>query len=193
MNFRPATWRPTTVFGILLALCLLAYAASIPLPRIDGLLIGSDGIGYYMYVHSLVIDGDLDFHNEYARLGWPTPEPTPTGLLPNHFAIGAGLLWAPFFVAAHLLSLALHALGLQVSVDGYGYLYQGAIAVGSILYGAAALLADVPYGKTLFAAHGVSVHPVALVWHESDLLSDHRAIHVTHGFTLRHRPVCLFG
>lgn len=103
------------------------------------MLIGSDGIGYYMYVRSLVIDHDLSFANEYARLGWTLTAPTATGLQPNQFAIGTGILWMPFFLAAHGLALLLNGLGIATPVDGYSYLYQAAIGVGSIVYGAVAM------------------------------------------------------
>jgi hypothetical protein len=122
-------------FGV----CWVAFLLLIPLPRVDGMLIGSDGVGYYVYVRSLVFDGDLDFTNEYSRLlpkfdpGSPT---TITGLRPNQFAIGPGLLWLPFFVLVHGILLLLSGLGLPVVVDGYSYAYQAAICTGSMVYGA---------------------------------------------------------
>ncbi|MGB8647565.1 MAG: hypothetical protein WCF84_20190 [Anaerolineae bacterium] len=129
--------RPLQTLTLFFILCVLAYLATIPLPRVDGMLIGSDGVGYYMYVRSLVIDHDLDFTDEYAHLypQSPPPERTPTGIVGNQYAIGPGLLWAPFFIVAHLLSLALHAINPAVTTDGYSYLYQAAISLGSIVYG----------------------------------------------------------
>lgn len=130
---------------ILLALSLLALGAllaSIPIPRADGMLIGSDGIGYYMHVRSIALDRDLDFANEAAHLNaakYIDIYRTPTGRISNQYAIGAPILWLPFFLAAHLLSLALRAVGLPVAADGYGYLYQAAVCIGSIFYGSCAL------------------------------------------------------
>lgn len=130
---------------ILLALALLALAAflaTIPVPRADGMLIGSDGIGYYMYIRSFALDRDLDFANEAARLGaarYIDVYRTPTGRISNQYAIGAPLLWLPFFLAAHLVALALRAIGLPVAADGYGYGYQAAVCVGSIVYGSCAM------------------------------------------------------
>ena len=46
--------------------CLLAFLLTIPLPRADGQLVGSDGVYYYVYLPSLLLDGDLDFSDEYA-------------------------------------------------------------------------------------------------------------------------------
>jgi hypothetical protein len=116
----------------------LAYLALIPAPRADGLLIGSDGIGYYAYARSIWLDGDLDFANEFERLlpaSAPPPTPTATGLTRNQFALGPGLLWSPFFLAAHGIVTAARALGLPIEADGYGYGYQAAVCLGSMLYG----------------------------------------------------------
>lgn len=119
-------------------LSALAFLATVPLPRSDGMLIGSDGIYYYAYVRSLVIDRDIDFANEYARL-FPAMDvekmKTPTGMTSNQFAVGTALLWVPFFLAAHVLSLALNLVGFSMATDGYGYIYQSAVCLGSIVYG----------------------------------------------------------
>jgi hypothetical protein len=125
------------VFAGLFLFSLLFFLALLRVPRVDGQLIGSDGAYYYVYVRSLVIDHDLNFANEYAyyRLSAITNGPTPTGLAPNKYAIGPALLWMPFFLAAHLIALVGRALGFGIVADGYGYLYQAAISIGSIVYG----------------------------------------------------------
>lgn len=133
----------TRILSALFALALAAFLATIPVPRADGMLIGSDGIGYYMYVHSIALDGDIDFTNEVARLNAATYIDiyrTPTGRISNQYAIGTPILWLPFFAVAHLLSLALRAMGLPVAADGYGYIYQAAVCVGSIAYGSCAMV-----------------------------------------------------
>ncbi len=123
--------------------CLAAFAVTIPLPRVDGQLIGSDGLRYYLYLPSVLIDGDLDFADEYTYYYRHQPaaaehlaaDRTPTGLPANRLGIGPALLWSPFFLAAHLLAHLLQALGLGVATDGYGYFYQAPVLAGSILYG----------------------------------------------------------
>lgn len=143
---RGLAWGERHATRVLLGLSLLALAAflaTIPLPHADGMLIGSDGIGYYMYVRSIALDGDIDFANEAEALNaarYIDIYRTPTGRISNQYALGAPLLWLPFFLAAHLLSLALRAVGLSVLADGYGYIYQAAVCVGSIVYGACAML-----------------------------------------------------
>ncbi len=123
--------------------CLFAFLVTIPLPRVDGQLVGSDGVKYYVYLPSILLDGDVDFSDEYAYFFTGQPQAaerleatrTATGLPANRFGIGPALLWAPFFLGAHLLALALRTLGVPVAADGYGYLYQASVLVGSIVYG----------------------------------------------------------
>ena len=135
--------RPGLVLLALTATCLIAFAVTIPLPRVDGQLIGSDGIGYYVYLPSVLIDGDLDFTDEYRHFYRSHPETasyriddrTPTGLPANRFGIGPAILWAPFFIAAHLLAVVLNALGADLETTGYGVWYQIPVLAGSIVYG----------------------------------------------------------
>lgn len=141
----PASAGAAIVF--LTLLCLGAFLVTIPLPRADGQLIGSDGIGYYVYLPSAWLDRDLDFADEYAVFfayaGDATPESafylqqTPQGVPPNQWAIGPALLWSPFFLLAHLLALGLQAGGVPIATDGYGFLYQATVLIGSILFAGA--------------------------------------------------------
>src|SRR5262245_20972147 len=82
--------RPRWVFGGLFVFSLLFYLALIPVPRVDGQLLGSDGVGYYVYARSLAIDHDLDFTNEYAyyRRAFNDPGRTSIGRPANKYAVG---------------------------------------------------------------------------------------------------------
>lgn len=121
----------------------MVFWVSILVPRADGSLLGSDGTHYYAYLPSVILDGDLDFTNDYAVLLAGEPEKleeytstlTPTGRPVNVWAIGPAILWAPFFLLAHLVVAALSAIGVGVQADGYGYPYQATVLTGSILYG----------------------------------------------------------
>jgi hypothetical protein len=118
-------------------LCAAVFLATVPLPRADNHLLGSDGLSYYSILRSVVLDGDLDFTNDYRLLG-VAPQPlTPKGLPGNPFAIGAAVLWLPFFLLAHLCSLTLQALGCGVPATGVGPLYEAAVCLGTILYATA--------------------------------------------------------
>ncbi len=139
--------------------CVIVFAATLLVPRVDGQLVGSDGVSYYAGLRSLVIDHDQQLSNDYLRLngavlpGQETPK----------FALGVALFWLPFFLAAHALSLAGQALGLGVSADGYSWLYQGAVCFGSMVYGLAALLLMLRLAREFFSA-GLALAATLLVW-----------------------------
>ena len=168
-------WRRVNVvhlFALAAAVAVLIYAASVAvLPRRYGHIVVGDGVHYYVYLRSLVHDGDLDFANDYAVFNEanqtdPTKRVniearTPTGLTLNMFSIGPALLATPLYLVAHGMSLAGRAAGLPLRVDGYGYLYEGAFAVTGVLasvVGAAcayaALRRLLPVGPALLGVGG---------------------------------------
>ncbi|MBL1178649.1 MAG: hypothetical protein FWK01_26720 [Pantanalinema sp. GBBB05] len=73
-------------------------------------LIVSDGNGYYAWVRSMVIDGDINFQNDFEQLYFPDPPPpewsqrTPTGLVPNKYPIGLAILETPGFLLGHAIA-----------------------------------------------------------------------------------------
>ncbi|MCC7355733.1 MAG: hypothetical protein IT330_18480 [Anaerolineae bacterium] len=165
--------RPGMVLATLYVLCVLAFLATIPLPRIDNQLVGSDGTFYYAYLPSIWLDGDLDFANQYRYLIGPGRESiagfTPRGLPVNAYPVGSALLWSPFFLAAHLAILALRALGATIPADGMGYPYQTATLLGSITYGAMGLWLIYRLCRRRFGP-SPSVAAVALLWLGSSVL-----------------------
>jgi len=113
--------------------CVLAFLATIPMPREDGHLAGSDGLYYFSILRSSVLDGDLDFSNDYKLMGVDAAV-TSTGHKANPYAVGAAILWLPFFLCAHAIALALNFAGASVSTAGAGYLYEGAICLATVIY-----------------------------------------------------------
>jgi len=91
----------------------------------------SDGRSYFVQVRSLVMDWDLDFANDEAVFG-------KTGA--RQYAFGAAILWSPFFILGHVWLSALNLLGGDLRVDGYGFSYQRAIGLGTLLYGFSGLV-----------------------------------------------------
>lgn len=152
--------RPVRTLTGLFTICVAAFVLTIPLPRADGLLIGSDGVHYYCYTRSLVIDGDLDFSNEYHHFLRPeeVPADTPAHRPPNKMSIGVGIVWIPFFVVAHAVSAL---LGLPT--DGYSYVYQAAVCLGSMTYGFTGLLLTYRLCRAQADAAS-SVVAVVLLW-----------------------------
>jgi hypothetical protein len=135
---------PIAHLAVLYGICVALFLVTIPIPRVDGQLIGSDGIYYYAYLPTLLLDHDLDFSNQYARL---VPENakeriqlSATGRLGNKWAIGSAILWMPFFLIGHLLAIILQASGYSISLDGTGYIYQAPTLLGSLTYGFVGLL-----------------------------------------------------
>lgn len=112
----------------LVALLPLSLAALYLQPQ----RVASDGIFYFAPLHSVVVDFDLDFENEYRVLGARPGyfQRTVTGRLPNNYSIGPALVWLPSFLVAH----GLGHLGLY-RPTGFGYPYFTAIATTSALVG----------------------------------------------------------
>jgi hypothetical protein len=112
-----------------------------------------DGVEYYAYVQSLVIDGNLDFENNWQasnpsfRAGHldaegriPREERTPTGHVVNLASVGPSLLWSPFYLIVHGAVLGLNRLGMQVPADGFSRPYVVSMAIVTACYGFAGLL-----------------------------------------------------
>ena len=106
----------------------------------DVSIIVSDARWYYVYLPSLVIDGDWDFTNQITAR-WDienTPalleDRTARGVVRNQFPIGLALTLAPSFVTAHLLTRVVHLATRSVwfAPDGYSLLYQ-LLCVGTVM------------------------------------------------------------
>lgn len=106
---------------------------------------GVDGVFYYVYLPSLLLDEDFDFTNNLAKIHGPEKarriiKPTQTGLAENVFSIGPAILWSPFFLTAHLSVSLLNFLGRDLAADGHHSLYYGFVYVGNSLWGLAGLI-----------------------------------------------------
>lgn len=124
---------PLTFAAVILAQSFFQIFINAPQPR-HAVIKGTDGQAYYAFVRSLVVDGDLDFENEffqynYNRHGFQTPDFLPrsphTGLYFNRFPVGYSLLTAPLFLAAHGLTALGNVVGVwDFTADGYSPPYQ---------------------------------------------------------------------
>ena len=128
---------------------LLLLLVTLPLlnPWVHG-----DGVGYYAYLHALMIQHNLNFEPEW-RAANPTfsesrvsasgellpNQFTSTGHIDNHFAVGPAMLWAPFLIPVHLGMLALRKMGFNVAADGYSRPYIWTMALATLAYGFAGL------------------------------------------------------
>jgi hypothetical protein len=96
----------------------------------SGHLVASDGVGYFAHLPSILIDGDLDYTDDFAVFGKRGR---------NHWPIGTAVAWLPFYLVGHLVSLTGAALGSGWSTDGTGFPEQLACCIGTIVYGIGAI------------------------------------------------------
>jgi hypothetical protein len=115
--------------GFLLALIALTFR-----PVVEG-----DGVGYYAYLHAVLVSHSLAFTSEYsAAVGSHVPlylplvsTRTPTGNLADYFPIGPAVLAAPAFLVALVLQ--------RSGEPQYGSPFVDAFTVASLFYGLIAL------------------------------------------------------
>jgi hypothetical protein len=107
-----------------------------------------DGVGYYAYARSLLIEGHLNFEKDWQhgnesfvmnrldRNGHVlATEYTETGHLDNHWSPGPSILWAPFLVATHLTVLLCDRWGAHIPADGFSTPYLTTMALMTAVYG----------------------------------------------------------
>jgi hypothetical protein len=82
-----------------------------------------DGVYYYSWLRSVIIDHNIDFRNEYASLGGS--QPYIGGVVGNKYSVGPAIAWMPAFLFVRAVNRG----------DGYGFIYQ--LAVGFTSVGAA--------------------------------------------------------
>jgi len=122
-----------------LVLAVLLVVLGVVMITNAGFRVDSDGSNYFAYLRSAVFDRDLDFHNEFAHFNkafWTTyqPKETVTGHLTNVFSVGPAVLWAPFYLAAHLFVLAANFCGAGIKPDGFSSPYLLSINLASLFY-----------------------------------------------------------
>jgi hypothetical protein len=131
--------------GLLVLFFMLTLPFSNPWVR-------GDGVGYYAFARSLLIEHRLDFRRDWLKANATfqmgrldsagnikREEYTVTGHLNNHFSIGPAILWFPFLIAAHGSVLLLDRFGGRIPADGYSRPYIVAMALATALYGFGAL------------------------------------------------------
>jgi len=122
----------------------ILFAITLPLsnPWVRG-----DGVSYYAYVRSLLVEHDLNFESDWrhANLSFRIHSVNPLGQIApgfytttahvrNDYAVGASMLWAPFLVPVHAGMLVLKRLGFNVSADGFSKPYLVTMALATALY-----------------------------------------------------------
>ena len=151
-------------------------------PLVTKRIYASDEIKYFAYTHSLFFDHDLDFSNDY--LHWYEVDPVKfkaiytdlyqtreplTGLPTNEAPIGTGLLWMPSYALAHVFALTAHALGANITADGWSDPYIWAVCLTSYLFGCVGLLLCWSLASDFFAKR-LSAFAVVIIWFSTSLV-----------------------
>ncbi|HXV60633.1 MAG TPA: hypothetical protein VEK15_08065 [Vicinamibacteria bacterium] len=137
--------------------------------------LGGDGVINFIYVRSLVIDGDLDLTNEFAefvpakfqviaesaRALGKSPDPSNEP--------GPALFWTPAFLAIHWLVLLARSFGSEIPADGYSYPYVNAVCLSGLLWGFVAVVISYLACKRYFAPLLAAVS-IGVLWLSSTLL-----------------------
>lgn len=150
--------RPLPFFAVIFVVFLLIFGASLfVIPKRYGQLIVGDGIYYYVYLRSALLDGDLEFTNDYTlyqqfnttdafKKEEMLSRKTPNGMAGNFFSVGPALLWAPVFVVTRGLS----ALFGQAD-DGFAFWDQAPLLFASIAYGFVGILLIYRVAREMFS------------------------------------------
>ncbi len=140
---------PSLVWDRGVVVLLLTFVLCLPL--LDPRIYAVDSVEYYVYLRSIVIDGDLDFTNEYTYFDTLNPRSGIAGALldktdpitgrPINVApIGTAILWAPAYLLAHGGVMIARGLGSSVAADGYSAPYLWAVIGSTVLYGLGGML-----------------------------------------------------
>ncbi len=114
-----------------------------PPPEVgEGLIIQRNGLGYYAWLRTLLVDHDWSFDNEFDEhnpLNHYVPPPTyrtPIGHRANQWSVGPACAWAPTVVPGHLALAALEGRGSPWAANGYSLPYQLMVGGTSLFYSA---------------------------------------------------------
>jgi hypothetical protein len=159
---------------VLLFLFLLTLPLANPWVR-------GDGVGYYAYLRSALIDHDLRFENDYLQAnesfvlskvdaqGKLLPSLfTKTGYVQNHFSVGPAILWAPVMLVVHWAVVMASHLGAHVAADGYSRPYLLAMAVTTAFYGFLSLFLTFQIARKFFDEQLAFIATVG-IWMASSL------------------------
>src|SRR5258705_1332529 len=156
---------------------LIVLLVSLPLlnPWVRG-----DGVGYYAFARAPLMQHNLDFAPDYAHANQGFREArldasgaprayfrTANGHLDNHFTVGPAMLWTLFLLVAHAGVLTARVFGAHVLADGFSLPYLMAMAVGTLVYGFAALLLSYRVACQFVAERWALLATIAVWWASS--------------------------
>lgn len=146
-------WIPrslTSPFSKITALIILCYIGLNAfylsmgyLTNLDNRIRGVDGVFYFVYLPSILFDQDVQFENNLTAIYGENyaVNVSDNGAATNTWAIGPAMLWLPFYILAHGLTLCLNAFfGMNLPSQGYGGLYYASVYIANTLYGGMSVL-----------------------------------------------------
>ncbi len=134
--------------ALTLAVGSCTFSATIALSR-AGTLVKTDGLAYFLYARSAVIDFDTDITNEFETLDRRIPEGydnmmvalrkhgkrhPETGKIVVPWPVGSGLVMVPFYALGWWAELTVSTLQGRPA-DSYGLIPQFFYGTGSLVYG----------------------------------------------------------
>lgn len=173
-RLRPRNRYSAFLAAVFAALSLVYVTMDIPPVFTASPVAHGDGVYYFVYLRSLVYDGDLDFANDYAVIGNQSRlgRNAKTGHYETGMPIGVAILQLPLgFVARAVLPVA-RGLGLTSEPsNGGGMLFQRIAQFSSVVWGFLAMLLGfrlaatiVPLRPALLGALG-SLFATPLLWY----------------------------
>ena len=158
---------------------LLALLFLLTLPLTNPWVRG-DGVGYYAYARSLLIEKHLNFEKDWQHgndsftMGRVGPngtvlasQYTATGHLANLWTIGPSLLWAPFLIFTHLGVLLCDHLGAHVAADGFSTPYLVTVAASTSFYGFVGLWISFRLARKYFEERWAFLATLGIWWASS--------------------------
>jgi hypothetical protein len=129
-----------------------------------------DSVGYYSWVRSLVINGNVNIQDELQIYDMNTfIIKTPTGNPAQPWPVGCSILWVPFFIMAHIFVLIVNFLGWPIIADGFSLPYRLAVACGTVIYGTLGVLIIYHIIENYFSSM-VATISVITIWLASPLV-----------------------
>ena len=165
------------IFSRRVKILFALFVFSLPLvnPWVRG-----DGVGYFAYARSLLIERRLDFEKDWqhgnqsfvtGRLGPDgrvlSSEYTSTGHIANIWSIGPSLLWLPFLIVTHAGVLLSDKVGAHVAANGFSKPYLITMAIATAVYGFAGLLLSFSLARRYFGERWAFLATLGIWWASS--------------------------
>ncbi len=149
-----------------LKIFILLFILGVVFLSTNNLFLRPDSAGYVSYLRSMLFDGDLflgeEFSNYHVQGVWNYT--TDTGMVTNGWSVGNSILWLPFYLLAHLLTLFVNAVGISnLAINGYRDFYLTFIYFSTAFYGMIGLFFMYDTAKRFFNER-TAFWAVILIW-----------------------------